>query len=132
MKLVVVRSELFTRYGSQVLLYTANGIFFTYLDILKLMLIPWAKQGALENGDVAVMKLLNLHSLTEQKYLDVITILKGAKHKNIVWFLGYCSETQAELLEQNGSNVMEKEKEMLLCFEYVPNGNIKHYLQQGM
>jgi len=87
-------------------------------------------QGALENGDVAVMKLLNLHSLTEQKYLDVITILKGAKHKNIVRFLGYCSETQAELLEQNGSNVMEKEKEMLLCFEYVPNGNIKHYLQQ--
>uniref|UniRef100_A0ACD5V9J0 Uncharacterized protein n=1 Tax=Avena sativa TaxID=4498 RepID=A0ACD5V9J0_AVESA len=87
-------------------------------------------QGVLRNGDVAVKKLLNLHALPEKKFLEEIMCLKKAKHKNIVRFLGYCSETQGELLEFNGKIVLGEAQQKLLCFEYVPNGNIKHYLQQ--
>lgn len=90
------------------------------------------KQGVLRNGDVAVKKLLNLHALPEKKFLEEITCLKKAKHKNIVRLLGYCSETRGELFELNGKNVLGEEHQKLLCFEYVPNGNIKHYLQRGM
>jgi serine/threonine protein kinase len=79
-----------------------------------------------------VKKLLNLHALPEKQFLDEITCLKKAKHKNIVKFLGYCSETRRELLKFNGTNVMGEAPQKLLCFEYVPNGNIKHYLRQGM
>lgn len=86
-------------------------------------------KGVLRNGDVAVKKLLNLHALPEKQFLDEITCLKKAKHRNIVRFLGYCSETQGELREFNGKNVLGEAQQKLLCFEYVPNGNIKHYLQ---
>jgi serine/threonine protein kinase len=79
-----------------------------------------------------VKKLLNLHTLPEKQFLAEITCLKKATHKNIVRFLGYCSETQGEFLEFRGSNVMSEVPKKLLCFEYVPNGNIRHYLQQGL
>lgn len=88
-------------------------------------------QGVLRNGDVAVKKLLNLHALPDKQFLDEITCLKKAKHMNIVRILGYCSETQGELCEYNGKSVLGEAQQKLLCFEYVPNGNIKHYLQRG-
>uniref|UniRef100_A0ACD5TR01 Uncharacterized protein n=1 Tax=Avena sativa TaxID=4498 RepID=A0ACD5TR01_AVESA len=87
-------------------------------------------QGVLRNGDVAVKKLLNVHALPDKQFLEEITCLKKAQHMNIVRFLGYCSETQGVLCEYNGKSVLGEEQQKLLCFEYVPNGNIKHYLQQ--
>ena len=77
-------------------------------------------------------KLSNLHALPDKQFVGEITCLKKAKHKNVVRFLGYCSETQGELLAFDGRDVMAEVQTKLLCFEYVPGGNIRHYLQQGM
>ncbi|VAI63733.1 uncharacterized protein LOC119326310 [Triticum dicoccoides] len=87
-------------------------------------------KGYLRNGEVAVKKLSNPHALPDRKFLDEITCLKKAKHINIVRILGYCSETQGELLEINEKHIMAEIQKKLICFEYVPNGNIQHYLKQ--
>lgn len=86
--------------------------------------------GYLGNEKVAVKKLFNALDFSDKRFLDEITCLNKAKHQNIVRFLGYCSETQGELLEFNGKNVMAEVQKKLLCFEYVPNGNIQQYLKQ--
>ncbi|KAM3223512.1 hypothetical protein ACQJBY_057085 [Aegilops geniculata] len=87
--------------------------------------------GYLGNEKVAVKKFSTPHALPDKQFLGEITCLKKAKHKNIVRFIGYCSETHGELLVFNGENVMAEVQKKLLCFEYVPNGDIRHYLQQG-
>ena len=76
--------------------------------------------------------LSNVHALPDKQFLDEISCFKKAKHKNIVRFLGYCSDTQGELLELDGRDIMAEVQKKSLCFEYVPNGNIQDYLLQGM
>jgi hypothetical protein len=51
-----------------------------------------------------------------------------AKHKNIVRFLGYCSEVQGRAAEHDGRFVMADIRNWLLCFEYVPNGSLDKYI----
>lgn len=64
--------------------------------------------------------------------MEEIKCLIIANHKNVVKFLGYCAETQEEMMSHNETHVMAGERNRLLCFEYVPKGNIRQYLQQGM
>ncbi|KAF7081681.1 hypothetical protein CFC21_085598 [Triticum aestivum] len=87
-------------------------------------------QGSLQNGEVAVKKISNVHELSDKTFMDEITCLIKAKHKNIVRFLGYCSDTQGEVMEYNGAYVMAEVQKRLLCFEYAPNGNIRDYLEE--
>ncbi|XP_037455855.1 cysteine-rich receptor-like protein kinase 29 [Triticum dicoccoides] len=87
--------------------------------------------GYLRNGKVAVKKFSNPHALPDKQFLSEITCIQKAKHQNIVRFIGYCSEMHGELLVHNGENVMAEVQKKLLCFEYVPNGDIRQYLQQG-
>ncbi|GJN09762.1 hypothetical protein PR202_ga27796 [Eleusine coracana subsp. coracana] len=51
------------------------------------------------------------------------------KHKNIVRFLGYCSESKGEVMEFQGRYVVADKQQRFLCFEYVPNGSLDNYLQ---
>jgi hypothetical protein len=52
----------------------------------------------------------------------------NAKHKHIVRFLGYCSDTQGLIMEYEGSNIMADVRKMLLCFEYLPGGSLDKYI----
>lgn len=56
-----------------------------------------------------------------------VKCLKRAKHKNIVRFLGYCADTRGEIMEYDGRHVLAEIQERLLCFEYVPNGNLGRF-----
>lgn len=85
--------------------------------------------GVLQNEKVAVKKLSTVQDLSEKLFLDEVKCLVKAKHDNIVRFLGYCSDTQGELMEFDGSYVMAEARQRLLCFEYVPNGNLHDYLK---
>lgn len=89
-------------------------------------------KGTLQNGEVAVKKISNVHELSDKLFMDEITCLMRAKHKNIVRFLGYCSENQGEVMEYQGAYVMAEVQKRLLCFEYVPNGNIRDYLEEQL
>ncbi|GJN25587.1 hypothetical protein PR202_gb13433 [Eleusine coracana subsp. coracana] len=88
------------------------------------------KHEDLQNGMVAVKKVTTWTDFTDKLFLDEITCLKKVRHKNIVRFLGYCADSQGEVLETNGKNVIAEERHRFLCFEYVPNGDLQHYLEE--
>ncbi|KAK3160359.1 hypothetical protein QOZ80_1BG0058470 [Eleusine coracana subsp. coracana] len=50
------------------------------------------------------------------------------KHSNVVLLEGCCSETKEKLVMYKGKLVCAEETERLLCFEYMPKGNLRGYL----
>ena len=64
----------------------------------------------------------------EQIFQNELSCHMGLKHKNIVRLLGYCAETQSEMLEHNGKMVLAKTLERLLCIEYMRGGNLAAYI----
>ncbi|XP_039839767.1 putative receptor-like protein kinase At4g00960 isoform X4 [Panicum virgatum] len=54
------------------------------------------------------------------------------KHPNIVQLVGYCSETEKELVQlPNGKYVYAEKSERLLCLEYMPNGSLCKHLSDA-
>jgi serine/threonine protein kinase len=64
----------------------------------------------------------------ENKFHKEVECLMKAKHKNIVRFRGYCAEAHGKAAEYEGNFVMANILNWLLCFEYVPNGNLQKYI----
>jgi serine/threonine protein kinase len=58
---------------------------------------------------------------------EVRTLMKVA-HKNIVRFIGYCSQTKGKLVEYNGKYVMAESRERLICMEYMPKGSLYNHM----
>ncbi|GJN09612.1 hypothetical protein PR202_ga27633 [Eleusine coracana subsp. coracana] len=90
--------------------------------------------GSLKNGVVAVKKLsipndFSNKQFLDNQFLDEVTCLKKVKHKNIVRLIGYCVDTQGELMDIEGKLRIVEMPQWVLCFEYVPNGNLHHYIQ---
>ncbi|KAG0531635.1 hypothetical protein BDA96_04G039500 [Sorghum bicolor] len=82
----------------------------------------------LQNGEVAVKKLSQALDLDEKNFKKEVSCLMTVRHKNIVRFLGYCADTQGKISNYAGKMVMADERERLLCFEFVPNGNLERYI----
>ena len=93
------------------------------------MLKGCVKQGGLRNGMVAVKKLFATMELSHKQFLDEVICLKKVNHHNIVRFLGYCADTEGEIMEIEGKHRIVEVQKRLLCFEYVPNGNLHHYIK---
>ena len=87
----------------------------------------FAPQGLLENGMIAVKKLSKSY-LYEKEFRREIECLIKVKHRNTVRFLGYCHDTQGIIASHDGKVIMAEVQERLLCFEYVPNGNLHKYI----
>uniref|UniRef100_A0A8R7UN01 Protein kinase domain-containing protein n=1 Tax=Triticum urartu TaxID=4572 RepID=A0A8R7UN01_TRIUA len=77
---------------------------------------------------VAVKKLSQTLDMHENKFHKEVECLMKAKHKNIVRFLGYCSDTQGRIADYEGKFVMADLRNWLLCFEYVPNRSLDKYI----
>lgn len=86
-------------------------------------------EGILKNGSVAVKKLSRAAVVDEKSFNKEIISLETVKHKNIVRFLGYCADTQTQLMKHYGMPVMAEIRERLLCFEYMPNGSLDKYIK---
>jgi len=84
-------------------------------------------KGVLENGIVAVKRLSNMYR-DEKEFHGEIECLMKTRHKNIVRFLGYCADTQGNMLSYDGKLVMADVRQRLLCFEYMPNGSLRDYI----
>ncbi|XP_037438967.1 putative receptor-like protein kinase At4g00960 isoform X2 [Triticum dicoccoides] len=82
-------------------------------------------KGMLRNGMIAVKKLLVTIDIDENKFIEEVRCLMNAKHKNIVRFLGYCSESQGEMLNFNGKLVLADLWQRVLCFEYISEGSLE-------
>lgn len=78
---------------------------------------------------VAVKKATTWTDFTDNLFTEEIACLKKVRHENIVRFLGYCADTQGEVMEINGKNAIAEVRHRYLCFEYVPNGDLQHYLE---
>jgi hypothetical protein len=87
------------------------------------------KQGHVGTKKVAVKKLSIWQGFSDTLFLEEINCLIRTKHDNVVRFLGYCFDTHGELVPFNRGYVMSEVPQRLLCFEYVPNGNLEKYLK---
>ncbi|KAF7005909.1 hypothetical protein CFC21_021003 [Triticum aestivum] len=88
--------------------------------------------GVLRNEKVAVKKLFIEQDFSDELFVDEVNCLVRAKHNNIVRFLDYCADTQGELVKFDGRHVMAELRQRLLCFEYVPNGNLHDYIKDNV
>lgn len=86
-------------------------------------------KGVLRNGNVAVKKLSRTDDISEKQFEDELFCLIRVKHKNIVRFLGYCSNISREVVHHNGRDILADVQQRFLCFEYIPNKSLKHYLE---
>jgi len=86
--------------------------------------------GGLRNGMVAVKQVLARTEHSHKQFLDEVISLAKLNHKNVVRFLAYCEDTTFEVREVKGKLVDVGVPQWFLCFEYAPNGNLHHYLQE--
>ena len=102
------------------------------MSIRKLLYIPISefKQGVLANGDTIAVKKLTwtMSGFEDKQYENEARHLMRLKHQNIVQLVGYCSETEKELVLHNGKYVYAEKSERLLCLEYLPNGSLCKHL----
>uniref|UniRef100_A0A453GYH8 non-specific serine/threonine protein kinase n=1 Tax=Aegilops tauschii subsp. strangulata TaxID=200361 RepID=A0A453GYH8_AEGTS len=88
------------------------------------------KQGVLRNGQVAVKRIKNNHTIDEKVFQREVNSLFHVSHKNIVRFLGFCSHTEHKAIENEGSRayIYAENRERILCFEYINNGSLENYI----
>ncbi|KAI4988082.1 hypothetical protein ZWY2020_029712 [Hordeum vulgare] len=90
-------------------------------------------KGNLQNSSVAVKRILNCHTINDESFNRETTSLISVKHKNIVRFLGYCSNTENKAMKHSepgepSKYIFAEMRERLLCFEYISNGSLDRYL----
>ncbi|KAF8655659.1 hypothetical protein HU200_060977 [Digitaria exilis] len=84
-------------------------------------------KGLLKNGTIAVKKLKNV-IMDDTNFNTEVCNMVMVKHKNIVRFLGYCGDTQHDVLNYEGKIIVVEERQRLLCFEYLPEGNLRKHI----
>ena len=79
-----------------------------------------------ENGsEIAVKVLHNISGPDDKEFHREFDNLRGLKHPNIVELLGFCNESEEELVVFEGKQVAAERLHMALCFEYVHNGSLQ-------
>jgi serine/threonine protein kinase len=66
--------------------------------------------------------------LQDKQYENEVRHLMRLIHPNIVQLVGYCSETEKELLWYKGKYVSAEKSERLLCLEYMPKGSLPNHI----
>ncbi|XP_037467228.1 cysteine-rich receptor-like protein kinase 2 isoform X2 [Triticum dicoccoides] len=87
-------------------------------------------KGVLPNGNVAVKRIKNSHSINETLFYREVDSLLNIEHENVVRFLGFCASTDQIAIQREGSKefIYAEVRERLLCFEYISNGSLKNYI----
>ncbi|XBI19444.1 hypothetical protein VPH35_060969 [Triticum aestivum] len=77
-------------------------------------------KGILDNGTIVVKKLFDMVDIDDKRFREEVHCLMKEKHRNIVRLLGYCSNTQGEMIYHEGELVLADVRQRILCFEYLP------------
>lgn len=83
-------------------------------------------QGTVQEGEVIAVKRLDESSPVPRDkvfYNEAVNIM-ALNHDNIVKLVGYCHETVKQVVRHNGRYVIADIVECLLCYEYLPIGNV--------
>ncbi|KAM0906440.1 hypothetical protein ACQ4PT_016754 [Festuca glaucescens] len=83
-------------------------------------------KGVHENyGEIAVKVLHKISGLDDKEFHKEFDNLRGLKHPNVVELVGFCNESEEELVLFEGKQVTAERLRLALCFEYVQNGSLK-------
>ncbi|CAN6374291.1 unnamed protein product [Urochloa humidicola] len=86
-------------------------------------------KGILRNGSVAVKRIFKWYTVDDKMFNQELHSMMMVKHRNIVRLLGYCSDTQGKAIPEGKRNmIIAEERERLLCFEYISNGNLENHI----
>lgn len=89
-------------------------------------------KGVLHNRIVAVKRIIVSEHTIDDKLFDreVKNLMKIISHRNVVRFLGFCSNTHREAIKEAGSTelVLAQIRERLLCFEYISNRSLDKHI----
>ncbi|XP_039853418.1 probable serine/threonine-protein kinase PBL11 [Panicum virgatum] len=77
------------------------------------------------------MRLLMTTGFNDKMFQNQIKTMMLTQHKNIVQFLGFCSNTEETVTEHLGELIMADIRERLLCFEYLSNGSLDRYVSDA-
>ncbi|CAO2143825.1 unnamed protein product [Urochloa humidicola] len=90
-------------------------------------------KGVLGNGQVVAVKKLAAHMQVPagKKFLNAATNLMAVQHGNIVKLLSCCSEAKKKVVEHKGKFILVDMDECVLCYEFLPQGNLHYYLSDG-
>ncbi|KAM0826995.1 hypothetical protein ACQ4PT_068486 [Festuca glaucescens] len=83
-------------------------------------------KGVHENhGEIAVKVLHKITGVDDKEFHKEFDNLRGLKHPNVVELVGFCNESEEELVLFEGKQVTAERLRLALCFEYVQNGSLK-------
>ncbi|XP_047071045.1 cysteine-rich receptor-like protein kinase 29 [Lolium rigidum] len=87
-------------------------------------------KGVLPNGNLAVKRIDNKHTIDEKLFYCEVNSLLTISHPNIVRFLGFCASTDQIAVKVVGKrhHIYAEIRERLLCFEYIGNGNLRKHI----
>lgn len=89
-------------------------------------------KGILQNGSVAVKKIFSNLNVEDKEFDREIQSMMQVKHPNVVRFIGYCSNTEHELMRKEGKYIKVEVRERLLCFEHISNGSLRNHITDGL
>ncbi|CAM0877828.1 unnamed protein product [Alopecurus aequalis] len=86
--------------------------------------------GVLQKWKVAVKRIaVSVHTLDDKLFdREVKNLMKIISHPNVVRFLGFCSNTHLEPIENVAPLTFAQKRERLLCFEYISNGSLDKHI----
>ncbi|CAM0947437.1 unnamed protein product [Alopecurus aequalis] len=89
-----------------------------------------AYKGILQDGEVIVVKRLKEDSPVprDKVFINEIQNIMVLRHENIVRLVGYCTQGQKKVVENDGKYIVAETVESLLCYEYLPMGNVYKYI----
>ncbi|KAM0856710.1 hypothetical protein ACQ4PT_048945 [Festuca glaucescens] len=87
-------------------------------------------KGTLPGGEIIAVKKLSENSPLPQEraFTNEVTNIMAVKHKNVVRLVGYCHESLKKVVQNNGRYIVADIVESLLCYEYLPQGNLQSNL----
>ncbi|XP_051198533.1 cysteine-rich receptor-like protein kinase 6 [Lolium perenne] len=87
-------------------------------------------KGTLPGGEIIAVKKLSENSPLprERAFTNEVTNIMAVKHKNVVRLVGYCHEGLKKVVQNNGRYIVADIVESLLCYEYLPRGNLQSNL----
>ncbi|KAJ1254477.1 hypothetical protein BS78_K052100 [Paspalum vaginatum] len=69
--------------------------------------------------------------LDQKNFNQEVSSLIRVKKKNIARFLGYCADTQGKVETYDWKMVMADMRQMLLCFEFLPNVGLDKHINDS-
>ncbi|CAM0908702.1 unnamed protein product [Alopecurus aequalis] len=83
-----------------------------------------------DDGRVMAVKKLqeNAPMPADKTFTKEVQNVMALKHDNIVQILGFCTETTKKLVRFERRYIQADINESLICYEYLPNGNLKEKL----